>query len=106
MPGRFARDRRGLTRAIFRVGWADDRPPRSFTRTIRRLARTGAGVIDGSSPFWMIALLGVAVYCAVRAVRDFRAKHYGWAAAAALSAAVVACVPVEGQKISIVLPIR
>ena len=55
--------------------------------------------------FWMIALAGVALYCAVQAVRDFRAKHHAWAAAATLSAVLLVTMPHPTHAVKIDLPI-
>lgn len=89
---------------IFHVGCVDDRSPHSFLIARRRFALGRTPVIDGSSPVWTVALLGVIIYCVIQAVRDFRTKRYAWAMAAALSAAVLACMPIEGQKVTIDLP--
>ncbi|NIJ18349.1 hypothetical protein FHS95_000018 [Sphingomonas naasensis] len=56
--------------------------------------------------FWIAALLAVVVYCIAQAVRDFRAKRYGWAIAAAASAVVVLTIPWPTHAIKIDLPQR
>ena len=55
--------------------------------------------------FWMAALLGVVIYCVVQTVRDVRAKHYGWAAAAAISALVLATMPIQTHAVEVDLPV-
>jgi hypothetical protein len=55
--------------------------------------------------FWTGALGAVSIYCAVQAVRDFRAKRYAWAAAAAISAVLLLAMPVKSHVIKIDLPI-
>jgi len=55
--------------------------------------------------FWMGALSAVTVYCVAQAVRDFRAKRYLWAAAAALSAGVLLTMPVATHAVKVDLPI-
>jgi len=54
--------------------------------------------------FWTTALAAVAVYCAVQAVRDFRAKRYAWAAAAAISAVLLLTMPMQSHAVKIDLP--
>lgn len=56
--------------------------------------------------FWIAALLAATLTCIAQAVRDFRAKHYGWAAAAAASAAVLLTVPFPTHAVKIDLPMR
>ena len=46
------------------------------------------------STAWVLGLVAVKIYCVVQAVRDFRAKRYVWAAAAALSAIVLLSAPI------------
>lgn len=58
------------------------------------------------SLFWIAALLAVVLYCIAQAVRDFRAKRYGWAIAAAASAAVLLTVPFPTHAVKIDLPMR
>jgi hypothetical protein len=63
-------------------------------------------VIESSPWFWSFALVAVVIYCGTQAVRDFRAKRYAWAVAAALSAAVILCVPIKTHAVKIDLPAR
>lgn len=54
--------------------------------------------------FWMAALAAVMLYCVVQAIRDFRAKQYVWAVVAAISAAVLASMPIKSQAVKFDLP--
>lgn len=62
--------------------------------------------MNAPSWFWMAALGAVAIYCVVQAVRDFRAKRFAWAAAAAVSAALLLMMPVQTHAVKIELPIN
>ncbi len=57
-----------------------------------------------NSWFWMAASTAVLVYCVAQAIRDFRAKHYAWAAAAAAAAALLLTMPVQTHAVKIDLP--
>lgn len=57
-----------------------------------------------SSWFWMAALLAVTVYCLAQAIRDFRAKRYAWATAAACSSALLLTMPFPTHAVKIDLP--
>lgn len=61
-----------------------------------------------NDPYWfsMIALLAVIIYCVVQAVRDVRAKRYGWAAAAALSALLLLTLPIPTHAVKVDLPMN
>ena len=54
--------------------------------------------------FWLVALLTVTIFCIVQAIRDFRAKNYAWAAAAAISAALLLSMPIQTHAVKIDLP--
>ena len=60
--------------------------------------------IAGLSPAWGGALLLVAVYCLVQAVRDVRAKHYAMAALGFLCAALLLLMPIRSQVVKLDLP--
>jgi hypothetical protein len=51
-------------------------------------------------------MAAVTIYCIVQAIRDFRAKQFAWAAAAALSAAVLLSIPIKTHAVKIDLPIN
>lgn len=72
--------------------------------TLRDMRSGEAEIIDSNPLFWSIALLGVIVFCVAQAVRDFRARRYAWAIAAALSALVVMTVPIKTHAVKIDLP--
>jgi hypothetical protein len=55
--------------------------------------------------FWIAALSVVIVYCAIQAFRDFKAKNYAWAAAAAICAVILVTMPIKTHAIKIDLPI-
>lgn len=61
-------------------------------------------MMEEFSWFWAVALLAIAIYCVAQAIRDFRARHYVWAAAAALSALVIFCTPIKTRAVKIDLP--
>jgi hypothetical protein len=61
-------------------------------------------VMIDPSGFWMLALLAAALFCLAQAVRDFRAKHYGWAVAAAVAGTILLCMPVKTHAVKIDLP--
>ena len=56
------------------------------------------------SAFWLIALLAATIFCVAQAVRDWRAKNYGWAVAAAISAALLMSMPIKTHAVKIDLP--
>lgn len=58
----------------------------------------------GISNMWFMALLGVALFCIVQAVRDIRAKNYAWGIAAAIAGAVILAMPVQTTAVKIDLP--
>lgn len=62
--------------------------------------------IAGLSPFWAGALLLVAVYCFVQAVRDLRGKHFAMAAFGFLCAALLLLVPIGSHAVKLDLPVR
>lgn len=57
-----------------------------------------------NSWFWTAASTAILAYCVAQAVRDFRARRYGWAAAAAASAALLLLMPVQTPAVKIDLP--
>jgi len=61
-------------------------------------------MINDSLWFWSFALVGVLIYCAAQAIRDFRRKRYIWAAAGAFAAATILCVPITTHAVKIDLP--
>lgn len=58
--------------------------------------------MNGSA--WMVALFAVVAYCLIQAIRDFRAKRYIWAIAAAISAALLAAMPIQTHSVVVDLP--
>jgi hypothetical protein len=60
--------------------------------------------VSSQSVFWIAAVAWITIYCAAQAVRDFRAKRYGWAIAAALSTALLISMPFPTHSITINLP--
>ena len=60
--------------------------------------------IAGLSPFWAGALLLVAVYCLVQAIRDIRSKHYAMAALGFLCAALLLLMPIRSEAVKLDLP--
>src|SRR5437868_6936371 len=58
--------------------------------------------------YWVLMLVPVAIgiYCAAQAVRDFRAKRYGWAAAGAISALVLfaGSIPAQTHAVKLEMP--
>ena len=50
---------------------------------------------------WMAAVLLIAIYCAVQAVRDYRRGAYLLAAAGAACAILLLLVPIEGNAIKV-----
>ena len=60
--------------------------------------------IAGLSLFWAVALLLVAVYCLVQAVRDVRGRHYAMAAFGFLCAALLLLMPIRSQVVKLDLP--
>jgi hypothetical protein len=54
--------------------------------------------------FWIGAMFGVVLYCIVQAVRDLRAKQYGWAIAAMLSATVLLTMPIQSHAVKVTIP--
>jgi hypothetical protein len=60
--------------------------------------------IAGLSPFWTAALLLIAVYCLVQAIRDIRGKHYAMAALGFLCAALLLLMPIRSQVVKLDLP--
>ncbi|WP_420144076.1 hypothetical protein [Sphingobium sp.] len=58
----------------------------------------------GISNLWFIALLGVALYCIVQAVRDIRAKNYIWSVIAAIAGVLILAMPVQTTAVKIDLP--
>lgn len=57
-----------------------------------------------SSPAWMIALVGAAVYCLFRALLDLRERRFGWAIAGAIAAVILFSVPIPTHAIKVDLP--
>lgn len=57
-----------------------------------------------SSPAWMIALVGAALYCLFRAFLDLRERRFGWAVAGAMAAVILFSVPIPTHAIKIDLP--
>jgi hypothetical protein len=62
--------------------------------------------MNDPSWFWIAALTAVTIYCIVQAVRDFRAKRYAWAAAAAISAALLTTMPIKSHAVKVGLPVN
>ena len=60
-------------------------------------------MIDGAL-FSTAALGAVVIYCVAQAVRDFRAKHYWWALAAAVAAIVLASIPIKTHVVKVDIP--
>ena len=61
--------------------------------------------MNDPSWFWIGALGFVTLYCAVQAVRDFRRKRYAWAAAAVISAALLASMPIKTHAVKLDLSV-
>ena len=59
----------------------------------------------GSSWFWIAASTAILAYCVAQAIRDFRAKRYGWAAAAAIAAILLLTMPIQTHAVKVDLPI-
>lgn len=53
---------------------------------------------------WIVLQLAVIGYCIIQAARDFRAKHYVWAAIAVLAAVVLLTMPFPTHSVTIDLP--
>jgi hypothetical protein len=62
--------------------------------------------MDVRSWFWDYAIVAVAIYCIVQAVRDIRSKRYLWAIAAAVAAALLLSMPVRTHSVVVDLPTR
>jgi hypothetical protein len=60
-------------------------------------------VIEGAL-YSIAALAAVVIYCVVQAVRDFRAKHYARASAAAVAAIVLATIPIRPHVVKVDVP--
>jgi len=54
--------------------------------------------------FWFVAVGMVVVYCMAQAVRDYRAKHFGWAIAALVSAGLLLSMPFPTHSVTVDLP--
>lgn len=59
----------------------------------------------GVSNLWFMALLAVALFCIIQAVRDIRAKNYVWGFAAAIAGALILAMPVQTTAVKIDLPV-
>ena len=57
-----------------------------------------------NSWFWLAASVALLAYCVAQAIRDFRAKHYGWAAAAAIAAILLLMMPMQTHAVKVDLP--
>ena len=60
--------------------------------------------IAGLGPFWALALLLVAIYCLVQAIRDLRGKHYAMAGLGFLCAALLLLMPIKTHAVKLDLP--
>ena len=60
--------------------------------------------IAGLSPFWAGALLLVAIYCLVQAIRDIRGKYYTMAGLGLVCAALLLLMPIRSQAVKLDLP--
>ena len=65
---------------------------------------TACPIGDGSM-LWISALLLAAHYCAVQAVRDFRARRVRWSAAGVFATTVILVVPIWSHAVKMDLPV-